>query len=50
MYELEHPHIVKLYNHFEDDRNFYLIMEYIPNGTILERLQKYSHFLEREAA
>ena len=26
MYQLDHPHVVKLYNHFEDDDNFYLIL------------------------
>lgn len=27
MYELYHPNIVKLYNHFEEDDSIYLIME-----------------------
>jgi len=26
MYNLNHEHIVKLYNHYEDDDNFYLIL------------------------
>lgn len=26
---LDHPHIVKLYELFQDDKNYYLIMEYI---------------------
>lgn len=28
---LDHPHIVKLYELFQDDKNYYLIMEYIFN-------------------
>lgn len=26
MYKLDHNHILKLYNHYEDDDNFYLIL------------------------
>ena len=26
MYQLDHPNVVKLYNHFEDEDNFYLIL------------------------
>ena len=26
MYKLNHEHILKLYNHYEDDDNFYLIL------------------------
>lgn len=32
MYKLNHPYIVKLYNHYEDDESFYLILEYAPKG------------------
>ena len=34
MYKINHPNIVKLYNHFEDENNCYLIMEYIKNGNL----------------
>jgi len=26
MYKLDHDHILRLYNHYEDDDNFYLIL------------------------
>lgn len=29
MYSLNHPYILKLYNHFEDDINLYLILEFV---------------------
>ena len=32
MYQLNHEHIVKLYNHFEDDDNFYLILQFCGKG------------------
>ena len=40
MYKVNHPNIVKLYGHFEDDQNIYFVLEYIPKGnlyTILSR-------------
>lgn len=32
MYKLENNHILKLYNHYEDDDNFYLILQYCAKG------------------
>ena len=32
--KLSHPHIVKIYNHFEDNKKIYVIMEYIANGNL----------------
>jgi hypothetical protein len=32
MYKLNHDHIVRLHNHYEDDDNFYLILQYCSNG------------------
>jgi serine/threonine protein kinase len=34
MYELNHPHIIKLINHFEDAEFFYLIMELAEGGNL----------------
>ena len=36
MYKLNHPNIVKLYGHFEDDKYCYFIMQYIPNKSLFE--------------
>jgi len=33
MYSLSHENIVKLFNHFEDDNNIYLIIDYAPGVT-----------------
>ena len=49
MYEINHPHIIKLYNHFEDDKFFYLIME-LAEGNLFHKLYREKHFLERVAA
>ena len=31
-YQLNHPNILKLYNHYEDDQNIYLILQYCCKG------------------
>ena len=40
MYSLNHPNIVKLYSHFEDDFSIYLIMEFAENGHLYSYLMK----------
>ena len=34
MYSLNHPYILKLYNHFEDEINIYLILEFVGGVSI----------------
>lgn len=50
MYELSHPHIIKLYNHFEDEKFFYLLMELAEGGNLFHKLYREKCFLERNAA
>jgi serine/threonine protein kinase len=50
MYSLTHPNIIKLYNHFEDDDNFYLIMEIAEGGTLFKALRKRKTLDERSTA
>jgi serine/threonine protein kinase len=50
MYSLNHPNIIKLHNHFEDDSNVYLIMELAEGGNLFQRLCKFRNFDERNAA
>ncbi len=40
MKEIQHPHIVRIFEYFEDVLNFYLIMEYLPEGDLFSRLYK----------
>ena len=40
MYKLNHPHIIKLYSHFEDDEDFCLIMEYVSRGQLYSFIKK----------
>ena len=34
MYKINHPNVVKLYGHFEDNTYCYFVMEYIPRGNL----------------
>ena len=40
MYKLNHPNIVKLYSHFEDNNNCYILMQYIPKGSAYDLIPK----------
>ena len=40
MYKLDHPHIIKLYSHFEDDKDFCLIMEYASRGQLYSFIKR----------
>jgi serine/threonine protein kinase len=50
LYKISHPHIIKLYSHFEDDRNYYLIMELMEGGTLFHKLYRERSFSESVAA
>ena len=41
MYKINHPNIVKLYGHFEDNTYCYFIMEYMSGGDAYSLLMKY---------
>lgn len=49
MYNLDHQHIAKLYNHFEDEKYFYLIMEICEGGNLFNKLHRQKYFMEFEA-
>ena len=50
MYKLNHPHVIKLINHFEDDEKFYLIMPYASKGQLYSLLKRQVRFDQRTAA
>jgi serine/threonine protein kinase len=50
MYILNHPHCLRLKNHFEDDKNFYLVMPLAAKGQLYRVLKKFRKFDERTAA
>jgi serine/threonine protein kinase len=44
-----HENVVRLYAHYEDDKNFYLIMEYANSGTLFNAISK-SNGMEEDVA
>lgn len=50
MYKIDHPHVVKLVNHFEDDNKFYLILHYASKGQLYSLLKKQGKFDEKTTA
>ena len=50
MYQLSHPHIIKLHSHFEDETSFYLIMELSEGGNLFHKLYREKQFYEQLAA
>lgn len=50
MYTLNHRHIIKLINHFEDDVNIYLILPVAVKGNLYSHLKKAGRFDERTAS
>jgi len=50
MYRVNHPHIIKLYNHYEDEDNLYLIMQYASKGQLYAQLKRQTKFDQKTAA
>lgn len=47
--QLDHPHVVKLKAFYEDETHFFLVMELLTGGELLERLLERSIYTEEEA-
>jgi calcium/calmodulin-dependent protein kinase I len=46
---LDHPNIVKLLDFFEEEKFFYVVLEFLPGGELFERIVKKSFYNEKEA-
>ena len=47
---LDHPNILKVFEYFEDDVDYYIVMEYCPGGDLFDKLESVGTFTERYAA
>lgn len=47
---MDHQNIVKLYEAYEDDDNFYLIMDYLKGGELYDEIVRRQYFEEKEGA
>ncbi|KXS19508.1 Pkinase-domain-containing protein [Gonapodya prolifera JEL478] len=50
MKRLHHPHIIRMYDHFETKDKHYLVFEMATGGELHERIAERGHFNERDAA
>eukprot|EP00392_Amoebophrya_sp_AT5.2_P003607 g3612.t1 len=50
MRECDHPHIVKLYETFQDDKSWHFVMELCEGGELFDRISNAGHFTEKQAA
>ena len=42
----DHPNILRIYEYFEDDKNFYIISELLTGGELFEKISSYYTFGE----
>ena len=47
---LDHPNILKIYEFYQDDENYYLVTEYCSGGELYDRIISMKNFSERKAA
>lgn len=47
---LDHPNIIKIYEFYQDDENYYLITEYCSGGELYDRIISMKNFSEEQAA
>jgi calcium-dependent protein kinase len=47
---LDHPNVLKVYEYFEDEEDYYIVMEYCPGGDVFDKLESVGTFTERYAA
>ena len=47
---LDHPNIVRVHEFFEDECNFYIVMEHCKGGELFDEILKHKQFTEYEAA
>ena len=47
---VDHPHIVKLYEYFEDDNKIFIVTELCSGGPLFDEIIKKESFSENEAA
>jgi len=47
---LDHPHIMKIYEMYEDRNKYYIVTEFLEGGELFDRIIENDHFSEKDAA
>lgn len=47
--ELDHPHIIKLYETFDEGSDFFIVTELVEGGELFDRIVSKAHYTEKEA-
>jgi calcium-dependent protein kinase len=47
---LDHPRILKVYEYFEDDLKYYIVIEYCKGGDLFDKISKLKKLTEKQAA
>jgi serine/threonine protein kinase len=47
--KMNHPNIVRCFDFFEEEKNFYVVMEYLDGGELFDRIVKKTCYNEKEA-
>lgn len=48
--DLDHPNILKMYEHFEDDKRYYIVTEICKGGELFDEIKKRGKFSEFDAS
>jgi len=49
LHDLNHPHIIKLHEVFEEHGEFYIVTDLVEGGELFDRIVSKSHYTEKEA-
>jgi len=49
MRQLNHPNIINCYDFFEEEKNYYVVLEYMDGGELFDRIVKKTVYNEKEA-
>lgn len=49
MKSIDHPHLVKIYEYFEDSERIYIVMEILEGGELFDKIKESKYFTEKRS-